>query len=201
MSFSASMRASSSGPMSLTVARTGWPCSPNTSQSVTGHASDAGSGRPRSSISAATLGGSVPGCEMPVRSPLTSARNTGTPCFEKFSASVWSVIVLPVPVAPVTRPWRLASAGSRWHSTLAVPGQRGSGPPSARDSGRAQRGQLDAVVAQDLALRLPGRSGRRRADSRAARACPRCAASRSRRSRGRRPSAARPRSRRLPRTG
>ena len=32
------MRASSSGPMSVTVARTGWPCSPNTSQSVAGQA-------------------------------------------------------------------------------------------------------------------------------------------------------------------
>ena len=37
VSLSASMRASSSGPMSLTVARTGWPCSPKTSHSVVGH--------------------------------------------------------------------------------------------------------------------------------------------------------------------
>ena len=46
---------------------------------------------------------------MPVRSPLTSAMNTGTPIVEKFSAIVCSVTVLPVPVAPVIRPWRLAS--------------------------------------------------------------------------------------------
>ena len=42
-----------------------------------------------------------------------SAMNTGTPMREKLSASFCSVIVLPVPVAPVMRPWRFASAGSR----------------------------------------------------------------------------------------
>jgi hypothetical protein len=40
-----SMRASSSGPMSVTVARTGWPCSPNTSHSV-GAGARLGLGRP-----------------------------------------------------------------------------------------------------------------------------------------------------------
>ena len=40
-----SRRDSSSGPMSDTVARTGWPCSPHTSHSVTGHAPHCGSGR------------------------------------------------------------------------------------------------------------------------------------------------------------
>jgi hypothetical protein len=60
----------------------------------------------------ATFSGNWPACEMPVRSPLMSARNTGTPMREKFSARVCSVMVLPVPVAPVTRPWRLARAGS-----------------------------------------------------------------------------------------
>ena len=38
-----------------------------------------------------------------------SAANTGTPAAEKPSARTCSVTVLPVPVAPVTRPWRLAS--------------------------------------------------------------------------------------------
>ena len=33
-SFRSSMRASNSGPISVTVARTGWPCSPNTSQNI-----------------------------------------------------------------------------------------------------------------------------------------------------------------------
>ncbi len=36
VSFRLSMRPSSSGPISDTVARTGWPISPNTSQKVTG---------------------------------------------------------------------------------------------------------------------------------------------------------------------
>jgi hypothetical protein len=39
--------------------------------------------------------------------------NTGTPMREKFSARVCSVMVLPVPVAPVIRPWRLASGGQQ----------------------------------------------------------------------------------------
>ena len=37
---------------------------------------------------------------------------TGTPIRENCSASVCSETVLPVPVAPVIRPWRFASAGS-----------------------------------------------------------------------------------------
>ena len=111
-----SMRDSSSGPMSETVARTGWPCSPNTSHSVVGQASGSGMGRPRSLTASATLGARWPGWLMPVRSPLMSAMNTGTPMREKFSASVCRVTVLPVPVAPVIRPWRLARPGSRKHS-------------------------------------------------------------------------------------
>jgi hypothetical protein len=47
-----------------------------------------------------------------------SARNTGTPIWLKLSASFCSVTVLPVPVAPVTSPCRLASAGSRKASVL-----------------------------------------------------------------------------------
>ncbi len=51
-----------------------------------------------------------PSAAMPDRSPLMSAANTETPAWEKPSASTCSVTVLPVPVAPVTRPCRLASA-------------------------------------------------------------------------------------------
>ena len=40
------MSDSSSGPMSETVARTGWPCLPKTSQSVTGKPVNCGVGRP-----------------------------------------------------------------------------------------------------------------------------------------------------------
>jgi hypothetical protein len=67
---------------------------------------------------AAILGLMLPACVMPVRSPFTSAMNTGTPILLKFSARVCSVMVLPVPVAPVIRPWRLASAGRSSQLTL-----------------------------------------------------------------------------------
>jgi hypothetical protein len=113
------MRPSSNGPMSETVARTGWPCSPNTSHKVTGQAMDSGVSSARSLRMAAIFSPMAPAWLMPVRSPLTSAMNTGTPIFEKFSARVCRVTVLPVPVAPVIRPWRLARAGSRWHSAEA----------------------------------------------------------------------------------
>ena len=116
VSFRSSMRASSSGPMSEMVARTGWPCSPNTSHSVTGQASEAGRSMPRSFSVAASLSPMVPFWLVPVRSPFTSAMNTGTPMSESFWAMVCRVTVLPVPVAPVINPWRLASAGIREHS-------------------------------------------------------------------------------------
>ena len=54
---------------------------------------------------------SPPALAMPERSPFTSARKTGTPMRLKPSASMRRVTVLPVPVAPATRPWRLARAG------------------------------------------------------------------------------------------
>src|SRR5215468_9856104 len=39
--------------------------------------------------------------------------NTGTPRALKFSASVCSVTVFPVPVAPAIKPWRFAILGSK----------------------------------------------------------------------------------------
>src|SRR2546421_1356613 len=117
ISFSPSMRPRSSGPMSEIVARTGCPALPNTSQKITGHAAlSAGSFNclRRSS----TFGLAPPAFARPVRSPLTSAMNTGTPIAEKRCASVCSVTLLPVPVAPVMRPWRFASAGRRWSAVL-----------------------------------------------------------------------------------
>ncbi|MNU73311.1 hypothetical protein D3C71_627900 [compost metagenome] len=118
VSFTSSMRPSSSGPMSDTVARTGWPCSPNTSHSVTGQAAGSGTSMPRSLSVAASFSPTLPFWLMPVRSPLTSAMNTGTPMFDSCSAMVWSETVLPVPVAPVIRPWRLARPGRRVHSMV-----------------------------------------------------------------------------------
>ena len=119
VSFRSSMRASSSGPMSEIVARTGWPCSPNTSHSVVGQACGSVGVRPRSASTLMIFSGSLPVWLMPVRSPLTSAMNTGTPMLENCSARVCRVTVLPVPVAPVIRPWRLARLGSKWHWALA----------------------------------------------------------------------------------
>ena len=116
-----SMRASSSGPRSLTVARTGWPCLPNTSHSVVGKAENAGSSKPRSLMTLASFSVNAPFWEMPVKSPLTSAMNTGTPKAEKPSARLCRVMVLPVPVAPVMRPWRLALSGRRKHCTADLP--------------------------------------------------------------------------------
>ncbi|CUI79151.1 Uncharacterised protein [Achromobacter xylosoxidans] len=105
--------------MSVMVARTGVPCSPNTSHSVTGLAPHAGSDRPRFFRRSCNLGLATPACEMPVRSPLTSAMKTGVPMREKDSASTCRVTVLPVPVAPVIQPWRLARAGNRASSVWA----------------------------------------------------------------------------------
>ena len=75
-----------------------------------------------------------PAAASPVKSPLTSARNTGTPMAEKWSASTCSETVLPVPVAPVIRPWRLATAGLK----------RMSAPPPVRaiEKGSAMRRSL-----------------------------------------------------------
>ena len=55
----------------------------------------------------------------PERSPLMSARNTGTPAVESCSAIMCRVTVLPVPVAPATRPCRfIIASGSRTGASL-----------------------------------------------------------------------------------
>ncbi len=117
VSFSSSMRASNRGPMSDTVARTGWPMAPSpsarASQKVTGWPWKRCSARPSFSMRSFTLGLSPPGWEMPDRSPFTSDMKQGTPMLEKCSARVCRVTVLPVPVAPVISPCRLAIWGSR----------------------------------------------------------------------------------------
>ena len=59
------------------------------------------------------LGDWPPGCEMPERSPFTSAMNTGMPSRLKFSASTCKVTVFPVPVAPAINPWRFAIWGKK----------------------------------------------------------------------------------------
>ena len=66
----------------------------------------------------------APGWLMPARSPLTSAMNTGTPMPESRSAITCSVTVLPVPVAPVIRPCRLAKRRKEIEFDVAVLGDR-----------------------------------------------------------------------------
>ncbi|MNR45996.1 hypothetical protein D3C85_1649060 [compost metagenome] len=60
VSLSSSIRDSSSGPMCETVARTGCPFSPKTSQSVVGQAPQAGSGSPCSARRALSLSEGLP---------------------------------------------------------------------------------------------------------------------------------------------
>ena len=73
--------------MSETVARTGKPRLPNTSQNTTGFALHAGSAMPVEASRSLSFGDADPAAATPERSPLTSARKTGTPSCEKWSAS------------------------------------------------------------------------------------------------------------------
>ena len=114
------MRDNRSGPTSNTVARMGWPCSPNKSQNITGNSSVSYS-KPMSLARLTKASLASPGSAIPDRSPLISAANTGTPAREKPSAMVCSVTVLPVPVAPVTRPWRLPKASASISSLSLLP--------------------------------------------------------------------------------
>ena len=90
--------------MSETVARTGCPLLPNTSQKTTGLAPNAGMSTPMFFNRSASFGDGAPAAAMPARSPLTSAMNVGTPMRDNCSAMTCSVTVFPVPVAPVISP-------------------------------------------------------------------------------------------------
>src|SRR5439155_18114319 len=70
----------------------------------------------------------MPAIARPATSPFTSAMNTGTPRREKPSAITISEIVLPVPVAPATRPCRLPYLGSRWTGRSPFPMSMSSTP-------------------------------------------------------------------------
>ena len=97
---------------------------------------------------------------MPVRSPLTSAMNTGTPMRDKRSVSTWSEIVLPVPVAPVMSPWRLAMRGQEGEFVVAVAGD---------DQRVGHEGSRKAGI-PSVAIRSGGRAARRPAGRRRRRA-------------------------------
>src|SRR5262249_13972237 len=67
-------------------------------------------GKPRLLARATKASLASPASDTPERSPLTSAAKTEMPARERPSASTCNVTVLPVPVAPVISPWRLANA-------------------------------------------------------------------------------------------
>jgi hypothetical protein len=86
----------------------------------------------------------VPATASPATSPFTSARKTGTPIRLKPSARVIRVTVLPVPVAPAIRPWRLPYFGNRKTLPLvsvvtALPTRIGSMPVPVRRLGATCR--------------------------------------------------------------
>ena len=80
----------------------------------------------------------------PDRSPLTSAISTGTPAADSCSAITCSDFVLPVPVAPATRPCRLTVASGM--RTCAV----GSTVAVDDDGAEFQRLAFDGVTGGDL---------------------------------------------------
>ena len=113
VSFRFSMRESSSGPISETVVRTGWPCSPKASQNTTGH------GFERQVLELELLDALL---DLPFGLPRLG--QPGEIAFHvrhedrhaealKPSAMRCSVTVLPVPVAPAISPWRLAKRGQK----------------------------------------------------------------------------------------
>ena len=109
-SFSPSTFESRVGPNDVMVARSGSPePSPPNASSSTGQATP-DQVCPTSVARAVTLSLVSPACARPDRSPLMSAASTGTPAAESCSAISCSVLVLPVPVAPATRPCRLTIA-------------------------------------------------------------------------------------------
>ncbi|CKS35077.1 Uncharacterised protein [Mycobacterium tuberculosis] len=116
--------ASRIGPKLEMVARTGTPTplAPSDRNS-TGKAVGTQSS-PVSFARAAVLSAASPGRARPDKSPFTSAISTATPAALSCSAISCSVLVLPVPVAPATRPCRLTVASGMRICAL------GSGSPS-----------------------------------------------------------------------
>src|SRR5580698_8528804 len=99
------------------VALTGCPCFPNTSQNTTGQPAKVHSPKPSAVTRASNFGELLPACEIPERSPFTSAANTGTPIELRASAITCSVTVFPVPVAPATKPCRFVIPASKYNSS------------------------------------------------------------------------------------
>ncbi len=150
-SFRSIMRDSNSGPISETVARTGWPCSPKTSQNIVENWSG-WKARPISSARLRIKSLASPTSEMPDRSPLMSAANTGTPARANPSAITCSETVFPVPVAPVTSPCRLASASVSQAGCSPLPIKIFSTVSAVWISGIAIASPLWCTSAQPMAL-------------------------------------------------
>ena len=70
---------------------------------------------------------------IPDTSPLMSEMNTGTPAFESCPASSWSVLVLPVPVAPAISPWRFVIDNASWTRASLNSSPSSIGLPITRD--------------------------------------------------------------------
>ncbi len=105
-------RASSSGPRSDTVARTGWPFSPKISHTTAGLAWGCQSVTPIFSSRACSFSELWPARQS--RSDrLYIGHKHRYADFGKGLRQFCRVTVLPVPVAPVIRPWRLAIPGSK----------------------------------------------------------------------------------------
>ena len=122
---------------------------------------------------------------MPDTSPFTSAAKTETPAVESCSAITWSVLVLPVPVAPATRPWRfIVASGSRtaasgtsapprspvpssiappfvaYAAAISAPKAFGSGALSATGRDRSVVARLGSVSARsDVTVHAPDEAG------------------------------------------
>lgn len=117
--------ASLSGPNEVTVARTG---APDTFSSMpppsrrNWHGNAVGAQSSSTAVDREVTRSDVsPATDMPVKSPFTSARNTGTPAADSCSAIPCRVLVLPVPVAPATSPCRfIIDSGNRTWVPMSV---------------------------------------------------------------------------------
>ena len=120
------------GPNWVIVARIGTAeLSPPSERNSTGYAVGVQSS-PVSRALASIFGPVSPGRAIPDRSPLTSASSTGTPAADSCSAMPCSVFVLPVPVAPATRPCRLSVAnGTRTRAVGSTAPSTSTAPSSS----------------------------------------------------------------------
>src|SRR2546430_9793600 len=109
--------------------------------------------RPSSWARLAAAPPASPGSATPDRSPLTSATNTGTPAEDSCSAIPCSVLVLPVPVAPAMRPWRLTiRSGSL---TVAPATTAPSCTPRPRSSAAPSVAYAVVIVCAKSAMPIP----------------------------------------------